>query len=55
MHNHSRKSARIRRIKRLRDSTLEHVAWIVVFVIFAYLFFYGPLAASMGWSFALWD
>jgi len=55
MHNHTRKSARIRRIKRLRDSTLEHVAYIVVFLIFVYVFFYGPLAASMGWPFGLYD
>lgn len=55
MMNHTNKEIRIRRFKRLWNAGLEHVAYIVVFVIFVYLFFYGPLAASMGWPFGLYD
>lgn len=49
MMNHSVKEIRKRRIRRLWNAGLEHVAYIVVFGIFAYLFFYMPLARSMGW------
>ena len=55
MHNHNTREIRIRRLKRIWNRTLEHVAWIVVFLIFVYVFFYGPLAASMGWPFGLYD
>lgn len=40
---------RKRRLFRLWNDFLEHVAYIVVFAVMAYVFFYGPLAASMGW------
>ena len=49
MHNHSKRQTRIRRMRRWRDGILEHVAYIVVFLIFGYLFFWMPLARSMGW------
>lgn len=49
MHNHNKRQTRIRRMRRWRDGLLEHVAYIVVFGIFAYLFFWMPLARSMGW------
>ncbi len=49
MHNHNTRQTRIRRMRRWRDGLLEHVAYIVVFLIFAYLFFYIPLSQSMGW------
>ncbi len=49
MMNHSKRQTRIRRFRRWRDNTLEHVAWIAVFLIFAYVFVYTPLARSMGW------
>ena len=55
MHNHNTRQTRIRRMRRWRDGLLEHVAYIVVFLLFAYVFFYGPLAASMGWPFGLYD
>jgi hypothetical protein len=47
--NHSKSQTRIRRMRRWRDGLLEHVAYFVVFLIFAYVFFYLPLARSMGW------
>lgn len=49
MMNHSRKSIRIRRLRCWRDGVLEHVSYIVVFLITAYVFVYLPLARSMGW------
>ena len=47
--NHNKRQARIRQMRRWRDGILEHVAYIVVFLIALYLFFYIPLAQSMGW------
>ncbi len=55
MMNHNTRQTRIRRLKRVWNETLEHVAYIVVFLLFVYVFFYGPLAASMGWPFGLYD
>lgn len=49
MMNHDKRQTRIRRIRRWRDGILENVAWIVVFGIFVYAFFWTPLARSMGW------
>ncbi len=55
MMNHSKRQARIRRFRRWRDSFLENVAWIFVFLLCLYVFVYGPLAASMGWPFGLYE
>lgn len=49
MMNHTNKEIRRRRIRRYRDGILEHVAYVVVFLVFLYLFFYMPLSRSMGW------
>lgn len=49
MHNHSKRQTRIRQLRCWRDGLLEHVSYIVVFLIFGYLFFYIPLSRSMGW------
>lgn len=49
MMNYNKRQTRKRRLKRLTNETLEHVAYIVVFGIFVYLFFYMPLSRSMGW------
>ncbi len=55
MMNHSKRQTRIRRIRRWRDELLESVAYIVVFLIAVYVFFYSPWAASMGWPYGLWS
>lgn len=49
MMSYNKRQTRIRRLRRWRDGLLEHVAYLVVFGIFVYLFFYLPLSRSMGW------
>jgi hypothetical protein len=49
MMSYNKRQTRIRRMRRWRDGILEHVAMLVIFALFTYVFFYLPLSRSMGW------
>jgi hypothetical protein len=47
--NHSVRQSRIRRLRKWRKGILEQLAWLLGYVIAMVVFFYLPLAQSMGW------